>query len=55
MLNAEANAVNASNGVAFNNGPTGGMDFTQANMDFTQGLQNQTWSSVDAAANWNVQ
>lgn len=33
----------------------GGVDYTQANMDFTQSLQNQTWSSVDSAANWNVQ
>lgn len=55
VLNAEVNAVNASNGGGYNNVQTGGVDFTQANMDFTQGLQNQTWSSVDAAANWNVQ
>ena len=35
---------------------SGGTDYTQANMDFTQGLQNQTWSSVDSAAsNWNAQ
>lgn len=48
VLNTEVNAANAGNGGAFNNVQTGGVDFTQ-------GLQNQTWSAVDAAANWNVQ
>jgi len=58
VLNVE-NAVAGGSGGGFNNnnnnGGGGGVDFTQANMDFTQGLQNQTWSSVDSAANWNVQ
>jgi hypothetical protein len=62
VLNAEANAVNNGGGGYSGGGGGGGggwsntVDYTQASQDFTQGLQNQTWSSVDSAAsNWNAQ
>jgi hypothetical protein len=54
ILNAENSAIGG--GGEYSGGGGGGVDYTQVNMDFAQGLQNQTWSSVDsAAANWNVQ
>ena len=53
VARAENAAAGGGGGGAF---VGGGVDYTQANLDFTQGLQNQTWSTVDsAAANWNVQ
>jgi len=54
VLNVESATLGGGGG--YSSGGGGGVDYTQANMDFTQGLQNQTWSSVDSAAsNWNVQ
>jgi hypothetical protein len=54
FLNADANSSGGGGGGGYDGG--GGVDFTQPNMDFTQGLQNQTWDSVNsAAANWDVQ
>lgn len=60
VLNAEINSINGGGGNYDGGGGVfcggGWVDNTQANMDFTQGLQNQTWGSVDStAANWNVQ
>jgi hypothetical protein len=47
ILNAGNSTVGGGGG--YSGGGGGGVDYTQ-------GLQNQTWSSVDSAAtNWNVQ
>ncbi|CAK7222713.1 hypothetical protein SBRCBS47491_004953 [Sporothrix bragantina] len=52
VLRVESKMVAASGG---GGGGGGGVDFSGANDAFTASLQNQTWSSVDNAANWNVQ